>query len=203
MMLLNWGRKSKKKERRSSMSRYSELRDLNWKFLSEYFEVDSSSVTGLIWKKRDPNINRWNEQYAGEQAGTIFTDEDGRKYCSVMLTVDGVERRISTWRAAYMISKKTNIKKGLTIGHIDGNNLNNDISNLKVCPHVENLVNGKIHCKNTSGVKGVHWDHRKQRWIAQITVKSKKIKLGAFLTKEEAVDARAEADKKYRSQYAR
>lgn len=185
------------------MSRYSELRDLNWKFLSEYFEVDSSSVTGLIWKKRDPNINRWNEQYAGEQAGTIFTDEDGRKYCSVMLTVDGVERRISTWRTAYMISKKTNIKKGLTIGHIDGNNLNNDISNLKVCPHVENLVNGKIHCKNTSGVKGVHWDHRKQRWIAQITVKSKKIKLGAFLTKEEAVDARAEADKKYRSQYAR
>jgi len=44
---------------------------------------------------------------------------------------------------------------------------------------------------------------RKQRWIAQITVESKKIKLGAFLTIEEAIFARKEAEKKYRSQYAR
>ena len=77
------------------MSRNSKSRELNWDFLSQYFEVDSSSVTGLTWKEREESVGRWNEQYAGGQAGTVFTDEDGRKYCSVMLTVDGVERRIS------------------------------------------------------------------------------------------------------------
>jgi len=49
------------------MSRNSKSRELNWDFLSQYFEVDSSSVTGLTWKEREESVGRWNEQYAEDR----------------------------------------------------------------------------------------------------------------------------------------
>ena len=50
---------------------------------------------------------------------------------------------------------------------------------------------------NKSGVKGVFWSEREQRWIASITVKRKSIKIGRFRTLEEAAKARKEAEEKY------
>lgn len=50
---------------------------------------------------------------------------------------------------------------------------------------------------NKSGVKGVYWSEREQRWIAKITVKHKSITIGRFRTLGEAAKARKEAEKKY------
>lgn len=50
---------------------------------------------------------------------------------------------------------------------------------------------------STSGVKGVHWSSREQRWIARIGVKGRSITLGRFKNLEDAREARLEAEKKY------
>ena len=50
---------------------------------------------------------------------------------------------------------------------------------------------------NKSGVKGVYWSEREQRWIAKITVKRKSITIGRFRTLEDAAKAREEAEEKY------
>jgi hypothetical protein len=47
--------------------------------------------------------------------------------------------------------------------------------------------------KNTSGVNGVSFDNGRQRWLAQIRVGKKTVRIGRFTTKEAAVAARDEA----------
>lgn len=48
-----------------------------------------------------------------------------------------------------------------------------------------------------SGVKGVYWSEREQRWIAKITVQRKQITLGRYITMEDAAAARKAAEEKY------
>ena len=56
---------------------------------------------------------------------------------------------------------------------------------------------------NTSGVTGVCFDKRINKWYAQIKVKNKKrITLGYFTNFEEAVVARKEAEQKYFGEYS-
>lgn len=54
-----------------------------------------------------------------------------------------------------------------------------------------------IQTNNTSGVRGVYWKKRGNKWCARITVNKKNISLGCFKTKEEAVTARKDAELLY------
>ena len=58
-------------------------------------------------------------------------------------------------------------------------------------------INCKMLKNNTSGVKGVTWNEKEQRWRARIVFKKKEIYLGRFQTLEEATQARKEAEEKY------
>lgn len=50
---------------------------------------------------------------------------------------------------------------------------------------------------NKSGVKGVYWSDREQRWVASIGVQGKNKTLGRFRTLEDAAKARKAAEEKY------
>ena len=50
---------------------------------------------------------------------------------------------------------------------------------------------------NTSGVRGVSWNKRKQKWSASIGLQGKDIYLGAYSKFEDAVAARKSAEEKY------
>ena len=50
---------------------------------------------------------------------------------------------------------------------------------------------------NTSGVTGVNWLKKNQKWRAYINVGDKQINLGSFVDKEDAIKARKEAEIKY------
>lgn len=55
----------------------------------------------------------------------------------------------------------------LEIDHIDGNRLNNDISNLRSVSRSVNARNMARSKRNTSGKSGVTYDKNKDRWIAR------------------------------------
>lgn len=57
--------------------------------------------------------------------------------------------------------------------------------------------NRGIRKTNKSGVSGVYFDKSKGRWRAHITVNRKRIDLGTYLEKEDAVKARKCAEKEY------
>jgi len=54
---------------------------------------------------------------------------------------------------------------------------------------------GRVIASNTSGHRGVYRNKRSQKWAAQITFKGKTYYLGSFVSIEDAVKTRAEAEK--------
>jgi hypothetical protein len=76
--------------------------------------------------------------------------------------------------------------KSERIDHIDGNGLNNDINNLRLCSPSQNASNrNPIKGKK---YKGMYFT-RNGKWSAQITFNYKKISLGVFTTEKEAAIA--------------
>lgn len=84
--------------------------------------------------------------------------------------------------------------------HIDGNPLNNQRHNLRVCNKNQNAQNsrpnkGKEH-------KGVSFFSRDSVWVARITVDNKCLFLGRFNTKRQALMAYNDAAIKYHGEFA-
>lgn len=84
-----------------------------------------------------------------------------------------------------------------TLDHINGNTVDNRISNLRDVPHIENCRNTKKRSDNTSGVLGVRWHKRDRKWAANITVSGKLIHIGNFDCKDRATMARWFAEEKH------
>lgn len=91
----------------------------------------------------------------------------------------------------------------MDVDHIDGNGLNNQRSNLRLCTASQNTINRNIPRNNTTGVKGVVLRKSKNRYMAQIGVSGKVIYLGMFKTLHEAAGARKLAEIKYHGDFIR
>ena len=50
------------------------------------------------------------------------------------------------------------------LDHIDGNPLNNQLSNLRPANKSQNGFNRKMNSNSTSGHKGVSWDKQSRKW---------------------------------------
>lgn len=87
--------------------------------------------------------------------------------------------------------------------HRDGNKLNNQRDNLRVCTPSENRCNRGRTIVNTSGFKGVTWDRSRNKWKAQVELLKNKINVGRFDTAEAAARAYDEAAKKLHGQFAK
>ena len=80
------------------------------------------------------------------------------------------------------------------VDHINRNPLNNHISNLRWATPTENQQNASIRIDNASGTTGVFFNKSNQKWQAQITADGRKIHLGSFEDKNDAIFARTEAE---------
>ncbi len=89
--------------------------------------------------------------------------------------------------------KNINIPSTYEIDHIDRNPLNNQFTNLRIVTHSMNTHNS-WNKSNTSGVRGVHWDKRRNIWRAIITNNGVYMQLGQFHKYEDAVFARRNAE---------
>jgi hypothetical protein len=94
------------------------------------------------------------------------------------------------WLYVYGVWPKHNID------HINRIRWDNRIINLRDADQSTNMLNASISKNNKSGVKGVCWEHERQCWAASIKVCYKKIFLGRFGTKEEAIAARRKAEER-------
>lgn len=86
--------------------------------------------------------------------------------------------------------------------HYNQNKLDNRRENLVFCTEQENIRNRPKNSNNTSGYTGVTYGKREKKWIAQIVVNYKNIRLGYFTNKEDAVKARLQAEAEYFGEFA-
>ena len=82
------------------------------------------------------------------------------------------------------------IPEGYSVDHIDRNPLNNSISNLRKATHTEQVENRGIMSNNTSGITGVSFYTRRNRWVVKFRVNGKSKHFGEFRTLEEAAACR-------------
>ena len=87
------------------------------------------------------------------------------------------------------------------IDHINGIRHDNRICNLREATRTENLINGKISPRNTTGYKGVSLDNNGD-YRARISLNKKQIYLGLFKTPEEAHKAYLEKAKEFYGEFA-
>lgn len=71
----------------------------------------------------------------------------------------------------------------IVVDHIDGNNLNNKVSNLQLISQRENLSKDK---KGSSKYTGVSWCKKRSKWLSSIKVYGKSKHLGFFNNELEA-----------------
>lgn len=95
-----------------------------------------------------------------------------------------------------------NCPDGLMVDHINHRPNDNRKENLRLCDKRQNAWNTDVSCTNISGCKGVYYNKRKSRWIAEIIYDNQKIYLGSFTNKEDAITARLSANEKYQKEWS-
>ena len=114
--------------------------------------------------------------------------------------------KFSTLKTNDPITRKS-IKMHILLGfkgydHIDRNELNNRKTNLRPCTQKENVRNSSIRHDNKSGVIGVGWETKREKWYASIHIDNKHKFLGYFEDKDSAIYARLKGEIKYFGEFA-
>lgn len=131
-------------------------------------------------------LSQW-KWYARKDRNTFYAQRTDRKIGKAIL----MHRVISK------------CKDGFVIDHIDGNGLNNQISNLRICTHAENCRNKGKHINNTSGYKGVKPNPKGNGWIAHLMKDGKYILNKLFSNKIDAAKEYDKTAKKHHGKFAR
>lgn len=66
------------------------------------------------------------------------------------------------------------------LDHVNGVRTDNRIENLRLATRSENQCNRGANKNNTSGQKGVNWNHGVSKWVARCAVNGKRRHLGYF-----------------------
>jgi hypothetical protein len=107
------------------------------------------------------------------------------------------------WKAIWMHKEILHVGLNQKVDHIDEDKLNNQKYNLRSCTNAENSRNRGKNSANKSGYKGVCWYGKTNRWLVQIGVDFKIIRLGYFKDKDEAARAYNAAAVKYHGEFAK
>ena len=129
----------------------------------------------------------WNTNFAGKPA-LIYIQHSGYFAGQVLQTMYMAHRII--W--CMMTGKWPN-----KIDHINGDPSDNRWINLREATLTENQQNRRIGKNNRSGVMGVRWNKKSQKWRATITANKEQIHLGSFSSFESACEMRRIAERNY------
>lgn len=138
--------------------------ELSHKDLLVYLSYDPCSGV-FIWKK---TIN--SRAIKGRRAGRLWNKQYRR------ISINGVEYQ--EHRLAWFYVKGHWPK--YEIDHINRDKSDNRIENLRDVVRSVNQQNKGITKANTSGVPGVSWLKREEKWSARISVHGERIWLGRF-----------------------
>lgn len=81
------------------------------------------------------------------------------------------------------------------VDHINNIGLDNRRTNLRIVTRSANRLNVGVQPNNTSGFRGVYFDKKSGKWVAQRFHHRKNHRLGYFDSKEEAAQAREAYDR--------
>lgn len=161
--------------------------DWNRKTKKKYNQYDLSGDYGIGW-----TYNTGQE---------FYFDLDDFHLIKDICWMENSEGYIVGRAESYLKSKIVKMHNVITdypyVDHIYHKKYDNRRSQLRRANDQLNAHNRIIPSNNTSGVKGVCWRKREQKWRAYITVNHKRIELGDYIDIKDAIEARKKAEEKY------
>lgn len=135
------------------------------------------------------------------QAGTLFKG-NGSSSCKPrwQVRVSGKKRYRSV---VVWIMHNGEIPSGYQVDHINGDQLDDRIENLRLATPSQNCTNRTVRSDNKAGVKGVYFCSRSNRWIVLLSVDGKRKWFGSFESKDAAVAVALDADTKINGSFCR
>ncbi len=150
---------------------------LTYEDLNELMEY--LPVTGVL---------RWKEHVHKKRAGKLVGNLSAGGYVELQCK----RHRLYGHRVAWLLVHGEWPKGQLD--HINGVRDDNRMENLRDVTNQENHKNQKKHKDNSSGVTGVYWNKRAEKWQAYICVNGRQIYLGVHKYLVDAETARKEAE---------
>lgn len=145
----------------------------------------------------------------------ILYDKKGNKNGEVLVDIDKIEElkkyrwylnpnkyAETNWDGKRLLLHRliVNCPNNLQVDHINRCRLDCRIANLRICSKQENNLNTSIRIDSKSQIRGVY--QVKAKWVAYIGFNKKKIHIGTFETKEEAIIARKIKEKELFGNFA-
>lgn len=169
----------------------------------------------------DPETGQFRRRYnagdgkhvgrTGEIVGTIAKASSKRNACLVISLGTTSPRRLAAGGFRKRAYKAHQLAWLITYGwwplsevdHINCDPTDNRLANLRLATTAESACNKLPRSDNKSGVKGVSWSKRSQKWLVHIGVNGKVLHLGLYETFEEAKAVRNEAARHMHGTFAR
>lgn len=130
---------------------------------------------------------------AGQAAGSIHGD--GRIFIGLLGFRFAAHRLAVLWMTGRMPTDE--------VDHINCNHSDNRWANLRECTSSQNKWNRRANFSNGTGVKGVRYKKRRNKFEASFKVNRREIYLGSFSTLSEASRAISKERKEAHGEFAR
>ena len=156
-------------------------------------------IVASIKKKNHYDLSgEYGIGYTSQGQEFYFDKEDYDKIKEYTWCVDNgyIATRIDN-RIVYLHRFIMNAPDGINVDHIKHCKYDNRKSELRLCNQTQNMRNQTIRSDNTSGITGVSYYKKNNKWAADIVVCGKTIHLGMYDNKEDAINARKQGEQKY------
>ena len=157
-----------------------------WKDIPHYEGLYAVSNFGKVkGVERTVVVLDWRKKRIIKEKILQASDYNG--YKSYVLSKENKTRTFSAHKLVAMVflNRDPN-NKDIVVDHIDSNPSNNNVSNLQLISHRENIVRS---INKTHLPIGVHYHKKNNTWVSKISVLGKREYLGSFRTPELASEA--------------
>lgn len=141
-------------------------------------------------------------EWLNSRKWTFIEGHNGKGYACHVDIVNGSRQCVRMHRDIFLRHNPSILEILGDVDHINQNQLDNRLTNLRLATRQQNSGNRPQNRKNTSGYKGVNFCAVNNSWRAQIADHGKKRHIGYYATIEEAALAYNEEAKKVFGEFA-